>query len=82
MPRVLNRREVGIPAGAVYVGRPTKWANPYKIGPECTREEALHKFEFNHLPAHPELVEEAKRELRGKDLVCWCTPLRATRIYG
>lgn len=23
---------------------------------------------------HPELVELAKKELKGKDLVCWCAP--------
>ena len=26
-PRVWNRHKKGIPAGAVYVGRPTKWGN-------------------------------------------------------
>lgn len=25
-----------------------------------------------HLTAHPELVEAARRELAGRDLMCWC----------
>jgi hypothetical protein len=25
-----------------------------------------------HLKRHPELIEAAKRELRGHDLACWC----------
>ena len=28
-PRVLNRRTDTIPPGAVYVGRPSKWGNPF-----------------------------------------------------
>jgi hypothetical protein len=26
----------------------------------------------DHLRQHPELVEQARRELAGKDLACWC----------
>lgn len=82
MPRVLNKRTHGIPKGAVYVGRPTKWGNPfshqagtlakYKV---ATRDEAVDAYE-RYLRENPELMEAAKRELRGKDLVCWCAPLR------
>ncbi len=31
-PRVLNKRTDTIPPSAVYVGRPSKWGNPYIIG--------------------------------------------------
>jgi len=75
VPRVFNRRTDDIPAGAVYVGRPSKWANPYRVGPGCTREQSIRRFKEEHLPAHPELVAAARVELRGHDLVCWCTPL-------
>jgi hypothetical protein len=27
-----------------------------------------------HLREHPELVEQARRELAGHDLACWCRP--------
>jgi len=74
MPRVLNKRRDIIPEGAVYVGRPSKWANPYKIGRDGNRAEVIAKFRYEHLPQHPELVEAAKKELRDKDLVCWCAP--------
>jgi hypothetical protein len=82
MCKVLNKRVHGIPEGAVYVGRPTKWGNPfshqagtlakYKV---ATRDEAVDAYE-QYLRENPELMEAAKRELRGKDLVCWCAPLR------
>ena len=37
MPKRIQRKRTKgwkMPAGAVYVGRPTKWGNPYKIGSE------------------------------------------------
>ena len=69
MPRVLNRRSAGLPAGAVYVGRPTKWGNPFVVGRDGTREFVVAKYAV--------WLEESGldlSELRGKDLVCWCAP--------
>jgi len=67
----------------VRVTRPSVWSNPYAtkadarfVRPEnivATREEALAKYR-EHLARHPEIVERAKRELRGKILGCWCLP--------
>ena len=37
MSRVLNKHEVGVPAGAVYIGRGSKWGNPFRIGPDGDR---------------------------------------------
>jgi hypothetical protein len=70
---VLNKRE-GVPPGSVYVGRPTKWGNPFVIGRDGDRSEVIARFE-QYLLDRPELVEAARRELRGKSLVCWCAPL-------
>jgi hypothetical protein len=72
-PRVLNKRIHGIPPGAVYVGRPTKFGNPFSISPTCSREQVIKRYAL-HLRNRPELVEAIKNELRGKDLVCWCAP--------
>lgn len=74
MPRVLNKARDGVPEGAVYVGRPTRWGNPYKIGPHGDRTEVIRQFE-KHMEDKPYLWDAAVRELRGKDLVCWCAPL-------
>jgi hypothetical protein len=64
----------------VYVGRPTKWGNPFSHQNNttaqflvATKEEAIRKFR-TWLLGQPELVEEAKRELRGKTLGCYCAP--------
>lgn len=76
MPAVFNARtfERAINPEARYVGRPTKWGNPYYVGP-FTRDEAVDKYR-EWLLAQPRLVEEARQELRGRDLICWCAPKR------
>lgn len=68
-PRVLNKRDGG---DGVYVGRPSKWGNPFVIGRDGTREQVIEKYRHTLTPAQ---VEAARRELRGKNLVCWCAPL-------
>jgi hypothetical protein len=74
MPRVYNRRgDETIPQDAVYVGRPTKWGNPYQIGIHGSRDEVVMKYR-RHLERSPMLLADL-HELRGKDLTCWCAPL-------
>lgn len=67
-----------MPENTVYVGRPTQWGNPYKIGQlgpceteedgdkPLTREETIKAFKFSILP------DLDLEPLRGKDLACWC----------
>lgn len=84
MPKVLNKRTDRIPSDAVLVDRTTKWGNPYKIGTQApfpslsgvliTRESSLFLFR-EYLKWNPRLIEAAEKELKGKDLVCWCAPL-------
>lgn len=68
---ILNKR---ISSKGVYIGRPSKWGNPFVIGPDGTRADVVRKFE-EYLKSNPALMEAAKRELKGKDLVCFCAPL-------
>lgn len=56
----------------VYIGRGSKWGNPFKIGEHGTREEVIAKYEV-WVKEQPELME-ALPELRGKILGCWCAP--------
>jgi hypothetical protein len=56
----------------VYIGRGTKWGNPFRIGVDGTREEVLEKHR-NWLPHQKELMA-AMHELRGKRLGCHCAP--------
>ena len=45
----------------------------YHIGVDGTRDQVLKKYR-EYLEASPGLVNEAKKELRGKNLACWCQP--------
>lgn len=75
MPQVLNRHVSKTPEGSVYVGRPTKWGNPFPIRGLHTREEAIEKYRaWIMADEQAELRAQAKAELKGKDLVCWCAP--------
>jgi len=69
-PKVLNERTDTIPPDAIYCGRPSKWGNPFIIGKDGTRSEVCDKFEKQIL------TKLDVSELRGKDLVCFCAPLR------
>jgi hypothetical protein len=73
MPEVLNAWKVGQDCpGAVYVGRPSVWGNPFIIGKDGAREEVIEKYRV-WLPTQAGLMRNLKR-LRGKDLICWCSP--------
>ena len=75
MPSVLNKRTDKIPPGAVYVGRPSKWGNPFPIGEDGNRKEVIAKYQrWLEGGGFQEAVLDIS-ELRGKDLVCWCAPL-------
>lgn len=75
MPQVYNRLVGGYPKDAVYVGRPTRWGNPFTVKihgrAECLALYGKWIFE----PQQDYLRAAMKRELRGKNLLCWCEPL-------
>lgn len=75
MPKVLNKRNVRDMTGKVYIGRPSKWGNPYMIGKDGTREEVIEKYESWLFVGKSDLRFLDLMELVGKDLVCWCAPL-------
>ena len=72
MPKVYNKQDKNIPSGAVYVGRPSKWGNPFKIGEDGTREQVIEAYRLWILRGNP--LKDKLSELKGKDLVCWCAP--------
>lgn len=56
----------------VYIGRGSKWGNPFKIGEHGTREEVIEKYR-EYISNKPELLK-CLPELKGKTLVCFCKP--------
>jgi hypothetical protein len=75
MCKVLNARKVGKRSSAmqVYIGRPSKWGNPFVIGRDGSRADVIAKHR-GWILAQSALMN-ALDELRGRDLVCWCAPL-------
>jgi len=77
--RVVNRR---IEQEDVYVGRGSKWGNPWSHLPAsidtkaqfrvATREEAIEKYR-EYIQTRPDLLA-ALPELKGKRLGCYCKP--------
>lgn len=58
----------------VYIGRPSKWGNPFVIGKDGTREEVIAKYRAWLLREWRDAFLDVG-ELRGKVLGCWCAPL-------
>lgn len=73
MPEVLNIRVDGKRKGAVYIGRPSKFGNPFVIGRDGDRETVIAKYRAMVLSS-PALLASVKAELAGKDLICHCAP--------
>lgn len=88
--RIQRQRTKGwrVPEGAVYVGRPSRWGNPFPVGITFRRlfigdvaqvgytgPEAVRLFRI--YAERREIKDPFWLEpLRGRDLVCWC-PLSA-----
>lgn len=74
------------PAKTVYVGRPSKWGNPFRIGQplnehfpnaQGTIRDAAHAVALFEQHTGPSGMYELNRdrlvrELRGRDLACYC----------
>lgn len=73
-PHIWNRRET-YPADAVYVGRPSKWGNLFRVGKDGSRKQVIDLYRRWINEGRPEMGRPDPSELRGKDLVCWCFPL-------
>ena len=71
MQQVFNkRRPREIPKGAVYVGRPTQWGNPFSKSSKAQNIEDFREYAEKRLSREPHWLDE----LKGKDVVCWCSP--------
>ena len=69
-----------MPKNTVYVGRGSKWGNPFKVTAEMNAHFAVTAFEVWLKPdGRPVPMSEKKEallsslhELKGKNLACWC----------
>jgi hypothetical protein len=56
----------------VYIGRPSKWGNPFIIGKDGDRDDVIRKYK-EWIITQPHLMNSLY-ELKGKTLGCWCKP--------
>ena len=57
----------------VYIGRPSRWGNPFRLEDETQRDEVVARYR-TWLLEQPELLARVRQDLRGKRLGCWCAP--------
>lgn len=70
--KILNKNIDSYSNDAVYIGRGSKWGNPFKIGPDGTRVDVINKYE-NWLKTQSELIDSID-ELIDRNLLCFCKP--------
>lgn len=75
--RVQRKRTKGwrMPPNTIYVGRPTRWGNPYAVSQHYPAErvvEMYRKFWGDYLANEPGALDRLKQNLGGRDLACWC----------
>jgi hypothetical protein len=56
----------------VYIGRPSRWGNPFVIGRDGDRQQVIDKYRA-WIVQQPELMALLP-QLKGKVLGCWCAP--------
>ncbi len=72
--RIQRKRTKGwrMPPNTVYVGRPSKFGNQFRVGRDGDASECVEKYK-QLKEVHKHLINLS--ELKGKNLACWC-PLK------
>lgn len=73
---VRNQNDGALQPGEVYIGRGGPWGNPFVVGKEHTRDEAVAKYRvylWQRIEEQSVTIEQLAR-LHGKTLVCFCKP--------
>lgn len=71
LPIVFNKYKTS--SFDIYIGRGSKWGNPFEIGKDGTREEVIKKY-VQYIWNNHELLDQLP-ELYNKRLGCFCAPL-------
>lgn len=67
-----------MPPNTVVVARPSRWGNRYRVGDSGIPDAEVAVYRFRLWLVHSvdgrRLEQDARAELRGKNLACWCKP--------
>ena len=79
MPKRIQRKRTKgwrMPENTKYVGRPSKWGNPYEMTEMTSRTEAIDFYNSRLTIMFMGMTKEQQRDwlapLIDKDLACWC----------
>lgn len=73
MPKLYNINTEDPPFDVVYIGRPSDFGNPFEVGVAGNRQQCVDAHR-RWVLQQPDLIAQIKKQLRGKDLSCWCAP--------
>jgi hypothetical protein len=76
--KLYNKYHNTAPDGAVYIGRPSIWGNPYVVGKHGSRDQVVEMYSIwlsKQLQA-PEFLAEFESLASSPGLVCFCAPKR------
>ena len=85
-PRVYSSRPGATPApppDCVYVGRPTRYGNPFSLGRHGDRAQCISMFRrwlngdeemIAVAGKRPPTLDQIRHDLAGRNLRCWCAP--------
>ena len=77
-PKVLNIKSIkgSWPENTVRVDRRSPWGNPFamKNASDAERNRVCDAFEEMAAKWLPETIAALKKDLKGKNLACWCSP--------
>lgn len=62
----------------VYIGRPSIWGNPFRLGFDGDRKTVIMRYEawlYSKIANDMKFLQQIRRELRGKRLGCFCAPM-------
>ena len=68
-----------MPENTIYVGRPSKWGNPFRIDEFSDAARCVETYREwlsgrRSAAVKPPPMDEIKDQLAGKNLACWCAP--------
>ena len=72
MMTIVNKKTHKPTKNDVYIGRGSKWGNPFVIGRDGDRNLVIDKY-IGWFETNDELIKDID-ELIGKNLVCYCSP--------
>ncbi len=73
---ILNRRIHRPQPGDIYIGRPSKWGNPFRMRGEHDRIRVIAQYRDRLVDRlrTGSLTRDELAELHGHPLACWCIP--------